>query len=86
MTGWMTIRVSSTERTVQGLGHGLRLLGIGIGGVWVEFLEHATNGVFNKLLLVDLVNIKGLDGHLGNTQFAQLALGSSTLVGNNHLG
>ena len=79
------LHANTLERAVQGLGHGLCLFGSGISGVWVQLLEHAADGVLYELLLVDLVYIKGLDGHLGNRELAQLTLGISAVVGDNHL-
>ena len=54
------------EVAVQRFVHLLHLLGIGVGGVGVELLQHAPDGVLHELGLVDGVDIEVVGGNFGN--------------------
>ena len=38
----------------------------------IELVEHASNGIFGQLLLINTVHIETGDGHLRHLQFAKL--------------
>ena len=48
------------------------LLGIGVGGMRVEFGEHAVDGILHEFFLVDTVDVEIRDGQLCKLQFAEL--------------
>ena len=58
----------TAELTLERLLEFLGLLGVGIGRVGVQVLEHALDGVLDELVLVDRVHIQGRDGIFGIQQ------------------
>jgi hypothetical protein len=55
------------QRLLKGLG----LLGVGIGRVRVELLEHAHDGILHQLVLVYSVDIQVADGILGVVELVE---------------
>ena len=62
------LHADAFKRTLQGLVHRLGLLSGAIGGMGVELLYHAANGIFDKLVFVDGVNIQIRNRHLRHLQ------------------
>ena len=52
------------EVTLQGLVHLLDFLGCGIGGVWVQLLQHATDSILYQLVLIDTIHIQAVHRQL----------------------
>ena len=59
----------TAELALQRLLQFLCLLGVGIGRVGVKALKHAPDGILDKLILVDRVNIQAVDGIFRIQQF-----------------
>ena len=65
------LNADAVEIALQRFVHGLHLLGIGIGGMGIEFLEHAFDGILHEFLLVDGIHIEIIDCHFRNLELAQ---------------
>ena len=61
----------AAEFALQGLLKLLGLLGVGIGRMRVQTLEHALDGFLDEFVLVNRVHIERRDGILGIQQFLQ---------------
>ena len=65
------LHADAFEVPFEGFVEFLCLLGIGIGGVWVEFFEHTVDGILHQLVLVYAVDVELCDGQLCNLQFPE---------------
>ena len=65
------LHADTFEVPFEGFVEFLCLLGIGIGGVRVEFFEHTVDGILHQLVLVYAVDVELCDGQLCNLQFPQ---------------
>ena len=62
----------AVEAALEGFVEVFRLLGVGVGGVGVELVEHADDGVFDELLAVGAVHVEVLDGVKRKGEFARV--------------
>ena len=78
--GHIKLDTDAVEISLKGFVEPLHFFRIGIGGMRVEFFQHADNGGFHQFVFVYLIYIEIGDGELGQLQLArrrieQLVLG-----------